>query len=260
MLPWLVIDRHQPRALPLPALLLNVQTCQRSHVLTSFAPNSFPLNLFADPHPLTPVPSIFYENSGGAGGTSTFRSQAVTFSPTLRPHKSFNCNTYRPPRKCCKRKTYGLAKSFRCNTYKKTGGTSFEPNILLSASRFFYVWSFKRSEVQTFSISHLPYTLPSSVSCNSFICHSYENCRGVGGFFPFWDSFDDCRRLAPTSPEGQWLFRNTVLRAHCAALLHLAPWKCMPGRSSPRSRGRQPIGAERSRLYLRSPLKTSWVH
>jgi len=25
--------------------------------------------------------------------------------------------------------------------------------------------------------SHLPYTLPSSVSGNSFVCHSYENCR-----------------------------------------------------------------------------------
>jgi len=36
--------------------------------------------------------------------------------------KSFNCNTYGSPRKCCKQKTYGLAKPFRCNTYKKHGG------------------------------------------------------------------------------------------------------------------------------------------
>src|SRR6267143_4951229 len=35
-------------------------------------------------------------------------------------------------------------------------------------------------------ISHLPYLLPSSVSCNSFVCHSYENCRGVYKQFPFW--------------------------------------------------------------------------
>jgi hypothetical protein len=34
--------------------------------------------------------------------------------------------------------------------------------------------------------SKVPYTLPSSVSSNSFICHSYENCRGVYPFFPFW--------------------------------------------------------------------------
>src|SRR5260370_39506268 len=36
--------------------------------------------------------------------------------------------------------------------------------------------------------SHLPYTLPSSVSRNPFICHSYENCRGVYQQFPFWNS------------------------------------------------------------------------
>src|SRR5260370_25530353 len=35
--------------------------------------------------------------------------------------KSFRCNTYRSPRKCCKQKTYCLAKPFRCNTYKKHG-------------------------------------------------------------------------------------------------------------------------------------------
>src|SRR5882762_7970089 len=34
---------------------------------------------------------------------------------------SFTCNTYEPPRKCCKQKTYVLAKPFRCNTYKNTG-------------------------------------------------------------------------------------------------------------------------------------------
>jgi hypothetical protein len=36
--------------------------------------------------------------------------------------------------------------------------------------------------------SILPYTLPSSVSCKSFVSHSYENCRGGGLFFPFWNS------------------------------------------------------------------------
>jgi len=35
--------------------------------------------------------------------------------------KSFSCNTYGSPRKCCKQKTYCQAKSFRCNTYKNTG-------------------------------------------------------------------------------------------------------------------------------------------
>src|SRR6267378_3720993 len=45
--------------------------------------------------------------------------------PQITAHycfKSFSCNTYGSPRKCCKQKTYGLAKPFRCNTYKKQGG------------------------------------------------------------------------------------------------------------------------------------------
>src|SRR6266704_700556 len=48
-------------------------------------------------------------------------------SPTVRLHKSFSCNTYEPPRKCCKQKTYGRAKPFTCNTYKKPRGGLFFP-------------------------------------------------------------------------------------------------------------------------------------
>jgi hypothetical protein len=54
-------------------------------------------------------------------------SQPVTLLPTDRARKSFSCNTYGPPRKCCKQKTYGKANSFRCNTYKKTGGVGPPP-------------------------------------------------------------------------------------------------------------------------------------
>ncbi len=39
---------------------------------------------------------------------------------------------------------------------------------------------------RTSAIFCFPYTLPSSVSRNSFVCHSYENCRGVYQQFPFW--------------------------------------------------------------------------
>ena len=45
--------------------------------------------------------------------------------PLITAHscfKSFSCNTCGSPRKCCKQKTYGLAKPFRCNIYKKQGG------------------------------------------------------------------------------------------------------------------------------------------
>src|SRR5882724_8001597 len=34
----------------------------------------------------------------------------------------FRCNTYEPPRKCGKQRTYRKPKSFRCNTYKKHRG------------------------------------------------------------------------------------------------------------------------------------------
>src|SRR5229473_8499716 len=51
-----------------------------------------------------------------------FPSEAITFSPTARPYKSFSCNTYGSPHKCCKQKTYCRVKSFSCNTYKKQGG------------------------------------------------------------------------------------------------------------------------------------------
>src|SRR5207244_1159168 len=42
---------------------------------------------------------------------------------------------------------------------------------------------------------HSPYTLPSSVSCNSFVCHSYENCRGV------YQQFPERNRPAPFTTE-----------------------------------------------------------
>ena len=42
---------------------------------------------------------------------------------------------------------------------------------------------------------HSPYTLPSSVSCKSCVCHSYANTRGVGVFFPFWNLPVGCSRF-----------------------------------------------------------------
>jgi hypothetical protein len=44
--------------------------------------------------------------------------------------KSFSCNTYGSPRKCCEQKTYAPTKPFRCNTYKKQGApfSSFRSN------------------------------------------------------------------------------------------------------------------------------------
>src|SRR5260370_394742 len=54
----------------------------------------------------------FYENCRVSLALSSLISVFLKF---------FSCNTYGSPRKCCKQKTYGLAKPFRCNTYKKHG-------------------------------------------------------------------------------------------------------------------------------------------
>src|SRR6266851_6076686 len=86
-----------------------------------------------------------YENTGGVGVFFPFRLSLSSAQGFILPvpidlsrsyredpdpvgataHsslKSFSCNTYEAPRKCCKQKTYASAKSFRCNTYKKQGG------------------------------------------------------------------------------------------------------------------------------------------
>ncbi len=97
-------------------------------------------------------------------------AHAVTFSPTARSLKSFSCNTYGFPRKCCKQKTCGRAKPFRYNTYKKQGGGGIMVNQLPLSSKV-------STRLQPSFVLNRFHTLSFSVSCNSFACHSYENCR-----------------------------------------------------------------------------------
>ncbi len=61
-------------------------------------------------------------------GAPSLHSNFAQFLCNLSP---FRINTYRPPRKCCKQKTYRMTKSFRCNTYKKPG---VHPSSQLSSS------------------------------------------------------------------------------------------------------------------------------
>src|SRR5580700_5640685 len=65
------------------------------------------------------VPTFKRPNDLRSNSLEISASQFVTLSPTQRPRKSFSCNTYETPRKCCKQKTYSKTNSFRCNTYKK---------------------------------------------------------------------------------------------------------------------------------------------
>ena len=79
-------------------------------------------NSFADPHPLTSVASIFYKKQWGerVPQFQFFPYIIASLLPYIFFSKSFTCKTYGGSRKCCKQKTYGLAKLFICNTYKET--------------------------------------------------------------------------------------------------------------------------------------------
>jgi hypothetical protein len=60
----------------------------------------------------------------------------------------------------------------------------------------------------------LPYPLPSSVFCNSFVCHSYKNTRGYGAILPILEralrfkqlSVLPSSRYARLAPSGKELF------------------------------------------------------
>src|SRR5882762_1765734 len=58
----LIVRHHTRRNIPHPTSTL------WRHLPAPLSSNSFPLNLFADPHPLNPAGSIFYKNLRGGGG------------------------------------------------------------------------------------------------------------------------------------------------------------------------------------------------
>src|SRR5260370_26027764 len=65
---------------------------------------------------------------------------------------------------------------------KTTGGVEIMVNQVLGTSQpsFFLLPCSVPPLLCGWSAFRLPYTLPSSVCCNPFICHSYENTGGVG--------------------------------------------------------------------------------
>jgi hypothetical protein len=143
MIPWVVIYRPHLRlarrsrafsaSLPLFHLL------PLSHLL----PSSPIFRIFFQvPYPATPLFATLTKTAGVYTNNSqngTFRLPSernvpalagwniaalvgMEFSRSCPKGKSFSCNTYGFPRKCCKQKTYQITKPFRCNTYKKPGG------------------------------------------------------------------------------------------------------------------------------------------
>src|SRR5882762_7956638 len=89
------------------------------------------------------------------------------------------------------------------NTYKKQGrgGHYGKPSVREKPTSFFPCSM--PPCLCACSVFHSPYALPSSVSRNSFVCHSYENCRGVYPKFPVWERAPYCSLSAPLVPEGK---------------------------------------------------------
>lgn len=95
--------------------------------------------------------------------------------------------------------------------------------------------------------SILPYTLPSYVGSKFFVCHSYENCRGVGLFFPFWKSLPTAKNAAtretlqrfnvPTfrrsNGSNRTVLLQTLLRSDRMAVYALGRSKCQETKPLP---------------------------
>ena len=61
---------------------------------------------------------------------------------------------------------------------------------------------------------HSQYTLPSSVSHNPFVCHSYENTGGVGGILPILG----CADVSTFGPSDVSTFCRAIIGlAACAS-------------------------------------------
>jgi hypothetical protein len=125
--------------------LRDVQTLPRSD-----APKSLRLNSFADPHPLTTVPSILYKKGGGEGVIRTFTcsdvlTRGVPEAQGLSPLDA--TLMHNPGSVDSKWLTDDLlrSKSLSCNLQKTRGvGEAFPLNVQ----------TFRRADVQTVRSSH----------------------------------------------------------------------------------------------------------
>src|SRR5216683_4211656 len=119
MLQFIVLAVAHPRRPPRSG---NVQTCRHSNVSTSLRPNSHGINIFANPHPLTPVASIFYKNIGGKG--------ASAFQSPICPPNPFKMNT------CKSVSKQSTLTPFRINTYEKQGKRALFAQFWCNVSPF----------------------------------------------------------------------------------------------------------------------------
>jgi hypothetical protein len=113
---------------------------------------------------------------------------------------------------------------------------------------------------QPFSI--LPYTLPSSVCCNSFICRSYENARGVHQLFPFWNRASDKGRVPREHRERGILFISDPHADYTPSLPTIISRSTSPDPVGTSSVGNSDPGRRDSSFFHDSPVTShqSRVH
>ena len=158
----------------------------RTPIPSSLTPKSHGIISFADPHPLTLIESYRFKKDYPARMRVPSDNRESWDLGLAR--KPFTCNTYGAPRKCCKQRTYGLAKPFRINTYKKHGGSPFQATCCSLSSLF--------------SPNSLPHNLFADPHpLNLYTAIFYKNSGGTGyssssNFFPC-HTFETTRRDLP---------------------------------------------------------------
>ena len=126
------------------------------------------------------------------------RQQSTPVSP-------FSCNTYGPPRKCCKQKTYGRTKSFKCNTYRKQGGGGVMVNELISKKAPF-------NELPCFhAIAH---SFPQWQLLRCFLFNSFRTLSVATGGAGWSSPISHSPLCKPSSP----LCLGGIFSRHCSVL------------------------------------------
>jgi hypothetical protein len=146
---------------------------------SSLSPNSFPLNSFADPHPLNPVTSILYKNVGGREHSQL--SHRSPLSPIFRTF--FQVPYPATPLSAALTKTIGVC------TNNSHSGTHLLPDVHLSFQ-----------------------SLPRCPFCNPFL---FTFMHGMGGVSPRWVSPPQPRSLLTIHGRTTRLSEALPVRREC---------------------------------------------
>jgi len=176
-----------------------IRVCHPDSSSKSRTISLFPSSL----HPPTPPVSLHLERRSPRYPSFVFLaslqpSHLPTFKPSSIRHRDENPVTVTSLE--CALANRDAYKSFIICTYKNCRVSPTIPAFLLkyyfNSRGLFSVLFAPTSKFLLFVFSVLR-TLSFYVCSKSFVCRSYENCRGVSGFFPFWKPFSSKCALAP---------------------------------------------------------------